>query len=261
MSLGAKRIYDFDDNNHLLEFVNFDDPLLGMIGHTVETTHHLWNPYPFFEPTGDNTGTSPTYTRPRGFPLQFIKDDDTTVAPDESGAVVSMENLAIVQFLANHDPDVDAIYRMTSTLPMTFQCNDAVVMLPRGSFTPWNAQAVLVSEAGFFGMLLPVTVADRVSDIWRSYITTRLLWETDMNVAFTPALVTQYRNPHSYQKDLELEEDLYYKVDDLLSTLSSWTSDQFQTLDAAYLDLVSLMVQEGYFKQLDLDLERRGYTI
>lgn len=260
--LGAKHVYDFDDDNHLIESFNFDDPLSGMTWHTVETSHHLWNPYPFFEPTADNTASTveisaPAFIWPRGFPLQFIKDENTTnvaVTPAPRSDTVSMENLAVVQFLANHDPDVDAIYRMTAPLPITFKRNDAAVIMPRGSFAPWNAQATLVAEAGYFGLLLPVTVSWRVTDIWRSYITMRLLWETDENLAFTSALVTQYRNPHSYQKDLELEEDLYYKADDVLTTLSLWTSDRFKTLDGAYLDLVSLMVQHGHFEQLDLDL-------
>ena len=75
--------------------------------------------------------------------------------------------IAVHQSLANHDPDVDAVYRMTRELPIYFQRRGAKVLPPRGTFVPWNAQAVFVSAPAFFGLLLPITVPGRVSDIGR----------------------------------------------------------------------------------------------
>ena len=105
---------------------------------------------------------------------------------------------------------------MTRPLPISFHREETILVPPRAVYTPWNAQAVLVSEPAFFGLLLPVTVTGRVSDIWRSYITTRLLWETRYKIGFSSAFVTQYRNPHSYMVDFADEDDLYNRVDDLL---------------------------------------------
>ena len=64
----------------------------------------------------------------------------------------------MIQSLANHDPDVDAIYRMTRPLPISFHREETILVPPRAVYTPWNAQAVLLSEAAVFGLLLPVTV-------------------------------------------------------------------------------------------------------
>ena len=110
------------------------------------------------------------------------------MVPSRHAAAAS--TIAVHQSLANHDPDVDAVYRMTRELPIYFQRRGAKVLPPRGTFVPWNAQAVFVSAPAFFGLLLPITVPGRVSDIWRSYLVTRLLWETNYRVAFTSAMLT-----------------------------------------------------------------------
>ena len=174
----------------------------------------MFNPYPFFQPTNG------TFIWPRGFPLQFIRDENTYTVPSQSFALDDadgddFESVAVIQSLANHDPDVDAIFRMTRPLPISFHREETILVPPRAVYTPWNAQAVLVSEPAFFGLLLPVTVTGRVSDIWRSYITTRLLWETRYKIGF----VTQYRNPHSYMVDFAPKMTCG-PVDDLLQALA-----------------------------------------
>ena len=131
-----------------------------------------------------------------------------------------------------------------------------MIIPPRGTFTPWNAQAVILKKAAFFGMLLPVTVTGRVSDIWRSYITSRLLWDADYYVGFSSPIVQQFRNPHSYMTDLEEEKDLYYKVDDLISALLEWDSERFSDLEHAYIDVVAKLVSKGFLEAKDLELAR-----
>ena len=248
MRHGAEMIYDFDDDNHL-DVCSFES-FATMARLDVVTNHHIYNPYPFFEPVFDG---QKQFLWPRGQPLQWINDPSTyTVATKRSD--VPFRQIVVLQSLANHDPDVDAIYRMTQPLPISFRKSDTIVIPPKGTFTPWNAQAVLISKPAFFGMLLPTTVTGRVSDIWRSYITSRLLWETDYRVGFASPIVTQLRNPHSYQKDLEEEDDLYHKADLMLATLASWTSDGMDTLDVAYLDLITTLVAKGILGMNDLKL-------
>jgi hypothetical protein len=254
---GAELIYDFDDDNHLNvnsfeELFFHHDPLM----HAIDTSHHVFNPYPCFESVAKGKAV---HVWPRGFPLQFINDKaaysaDKIIAATKK--LVDVDGLAVVQSLANHDPDVDAIYRMTQQLPVTFQRKKTILQQQPGTFVPFNAQATLFRPAAFFGLLLPVTVTGRVSDIWRSYITQRLLWETKHRVAFTSSFVSQYRNPHSYMKDFEDEKDLYYNVDHLLMLLAGWTSDKFDTMDEAYLDLVTLLVNEGIFSASELRLAK-----
>ena len=255
---GCERIYDFDDDNHLRSPEGFDKVSSWKRYELKATANdaHVFNPYPFFQPTNG------TFIWPRGFPLQFIRDENTYTVPSQSFALDDadgddFESVAVIQSLANHDPDVDAIYRMTRPLPISFHREETILVPPRAVYTPWNAQAVLVSEPAFFGLLLPVTVTGRVSDIWRSYITTRLLWETRYKIGFSSAFVTQYRNPHSYMVDFADEDDLYNRVDDLLEALASWTSDGHETLETAYLHLIHKLVKEcGILGNKDLQLAK-----
>ena len=109
--------------------------------------------------------------------------------------------LAIIQSLADHNPDVDAIYRMTRPLPVYFRRSHAIIVPPPKAFVPLNAQATIFRETGLFSFLLPTTVSGRVSDIWRGFVAVRLLWETEFEVGFSSSFVSQYRNPHSYMDD------------------------------------------------------------
>lgn len=254
----CEHVFDFDDDNLLV--TSTLDSLWNLEASALATAHHVYNPYPYFKPTTENQ-TEVSRIWPRGFPLQFISDEETYSASgissvaDEKGAWRA--RVAIVQSLANHNPDVDAVYRMSQILPVNFQRKNEVLLISKKTYVPWNAQATLVSSQAFFGLLLPATVPGRVSDIWRSYITARLLWDTDYHtIAFSSAVVEQFRNPHSYIKDFEDENDLYNKVDALLSTLSKWTSKGCASLSEAYLSLVTRLVHEKFLHRDDLKLAK-----
>jgi len=52
--------------------------------------------------------------------------------------------------------------------------------------------------------MLPITVHGCVSDIYRSYVAQRLLWDAGYAVAFSPPMVNQYRSPHNYLADMQV---------------------------------------------------------
>jgi hypothetical protein len=43
-----------------------------------------------------------------------------------------------------------------------------------------------------------------VSDIWRSYVSQRLLWDVGYVVAFAPPMAHQFRSPHNYLGDMQV---------------------------------------------------------
>ncbi|CAE7333569.1 STL1 [Symbiodinium pilosum] len=160
---GAKIIYDTDDDNRLKEAripilgldeadgpeINVSRPDVGDVGHGLTSHPGLLNPYPSFRPTCGHIW-------PRGFPLDFVQSPQTynrSLVPAQLSRPP-----AIQQFLADEDPDVDAIFRLTF-------------------FTPYNAQCTVHLYEAFWGLLLPVTVHGRVSDIWRAYLAQKLLWD------------------------------------------------------------------------------------
>jgi len=177
----------------------------------------LHNPYPFL-------GCPVPHCWPRGFPL-----DEVIPSLSWNGTVLEKlfrsSSLAVLQSLADHEPDVDAIFRLTQGTPVSFQRDrqSLVHVLPHGVYSPYNAQATLHLYAGFFALFLPVTVAGRVSDIWRSYISQALFSLFGLHVGFLPRpLVTQDRNKHSLDADFEAEIPLYIKSKALVTFLASW---------------------------------------
>jgi len=245
---GADLIYDFDDDNSVncgpdSMFHKVIDDSQDLTVDIVRTGHYVHNPYPWFNPKCGLSQSNRTscFVWPRGFPLAWITDA-TTFTDNTSMASLQIHRsrVAVYQSLADHDPDVDAIYRMNRKLPVYFEKQTSVVRaMPAGTFSPWNAQAVLFRSPAFWGMMLPITVSPRVSDIWRSYITMCLMWKIGYYVAFTAPMVTQHRNPHLYMKDYDDEHDLYDKADLLLSRLAAWLEKwRFGSLDEAFIDLI-----------------------
>ena len=162
ISQKADWIFDFDDDNVLRT------PLEGGLLHAlmapelrskhalIQPQTHLYNPYPDFRPqTSDGKAA---FVWPRGFPLDFIHDSRTHTQP-ASKREVAATDVHIYQSLANNNPDVDAIYRMTREIPLTFTAENRVLVLPNGTFAPMNAQATLFRASAAWGLVLPITDA------------------------------------------------------------------------------------------------------
>ena len=239
---GAKIIWDFDDDN-----INF--PPIDIVSNIKEYkrpcknfTFHLFNPYPYFD-------VKETYTWPRGFPLQFIRYKETRPVLCASNDV---KNIVVVQSLANIQPDVDAIYRLTRDTPFNFGAtptNSLPVVVPVGAYTPFNGQATLWSSSAFMYMALPVSVPGRVSDIWRSYIAEYFLYKSSKHVAFVPPYVDQHRNLHDYMQDFNDELQLYQQAYALIAWFHSAPYDDISNL----LELYTLMASRGFVQQEDMN--------
>ena len=90
---------------------------------------------------------------------------------NKTSSLELIHNSAIVQFIQNVNPDLDAIYRITHTIPQTFdETKNHCLILSKGSFAPFNAQSTLFKYEAFWGMLLSMTVHGRVSYFIQSQI-------------------------------------------------------------------------------------------
>jgi len=134
-----------------------------------------WNPYPYY--------TNKSDVWPRGFPLKLIRDKKSqeVTSPLPQVPLFDGDRIGVIQSLANQNPDVDALYRLLPfRLPFDFNCHlddTPLALAPGFGMAPYNAQATLHLSPSFLGLLLPITVKGRVSDIWRSYFTQRTLWD------------------------------------------------------------------------------------
>ncbi len=137
---------------------------------------------------------------PRGYPLEEIVKDKLKIPQP---AILSY--CPIQQGLADGNPDVDAIFRLTSGnfLPMIFYKNK--LSLGKNSWSPFNSQNTTWFKEAFPLMYLPSYCSFRMTDIWRSYVAQRIGWECGWNILFHEATVKQDRNDHNLMNDFEDE--------------------------------------------------------
>ncbi len=192
---GAQVIVDTDDDNIPKPdwaFPDFEGSFrvlpqgLGFINiYTCFTRQHIW---------------------PRGFPLQRISD--ASAHAENHRVRTAPVRVGIWQGLADVDPDVDAIYRMTVGAPCCFD-NKAPVVLDTGTLCPFNSQNTAFVREVFPLLYLPASVSFRSTDIIRGLVAQPVLWNAGYRLGFTGATVVQHRNEHDYLADFASEIPCY----------------------------------------------------
>jgi hypothetical protein len=216
-----------------------------------------FNPYPLM-----GAPSSPNW--PRGYPLTLVKDQKHTAASVFT-STLPQSQVAVVQSLANHDPDIDAIYRLTMPLPFDFPSSPAVetgqktedyypLVVPDDTYAPYNAQATLHLYSSLWSLLLPITVHGRVSDIWRGYFMQRVCKTINLKLLFAPPLVRQDRNDHNYLADFQSELPLYLRAPKLLEQLDNFS---FTSTEGAYPAASGSL--PGMIEHLWVEMYERGY--
>ena len=220
---GAQFIFDFDDDNFIkidettgkpMEILPDGNDMNEMILKNVTVVMQgatAFNHHPMMGASIDDSWA-------RGFPIGLIADNATQgmVAFNDdlpfSGSTlgVTRREIGVLQYLADGNPDIDAIHRLSKKLPMTFR-GQSSVLVPGHSYSPYNAQATIHTHNAMFAMLLPATVPGRVSDIWRGYFAQCLFAEVGLSLVFAPSKIDQKRNDHNLLADFEAESDLYCK--------------------------------------------------
>ncbi|MFZ4103049.1 MAG: STELLO glycosyltransferase family protein [Sphingobacterium thalpophilum] len=154
---------------------------------------------------------------PRGYPLRYVNRTKTISQEKISNQEV---RVGIWQGLANEDPDVDAIYRLTSDQMCIFEDNGYFV-LDKNTISPFNSQNTSFRKELFTLLYLPSFVTFRFTDILRGFIAQPIMWLYGFNLGFTSATVTQKRNPHDYMKDFESEIPMYLYSEKIIELVSA----------------------------------------
>lgn len=192
---GAELIIDTDDDNIPYddwafpamegEFLTSDKELGFVNIYKTFTQQHIW---------------------PRGFPLDLITSPQHVL--QEEQLTLANTKIGIWQGLADSDPDVDAIYRLTNNTECFF--NDHVpVVLEEGTLCPFNSQNTAIRRELFALLYMPAYVTFRFTDILRGLVAQPIMWAHGYRLGFTKATVIQERNPHDYMKDFESEIPCY----------------------------------------------------
>lgn len=151
----------------------------------------------------------------RGLPLNLIHKQF------ELEKLLSLKDckVGIWQGLADEDPDVDAIYRLTSDVPCYFDERSPLV-LDKGTISPFNTQNTIIRKELFALLYLPTYVTFRFTDILRGLIAQPIMWLYDYQLGFVNATVIQKRNPHDYMKDFISEIPMYESTEKVIELVS-----------------------------------------
>ena len=188
---------------------------------------------------------------PRGLPLNCIHNFEPTAA--EPPTIV--EGL-IQQGLADENPDVDAIYRMVSDLPFRFE-QKSPLALGRGAWCPFNSQNTTFFSEAFPLLYLPSYCTFRMTDIWRSFVAQRCLWEMTSFVVFTSATVRQERNEHDLMRDFSDEIPGYLNntaIGGVLENLTLRSGRDARTVTENLTSCYRALVADGVFPETELGL-------
>ncbi len=154
---------------------------------------------------------------PRGFPLEQIQN----LVPELAEITKQQVYCPIQQGLADVNPDIDAVFRLTQPLPHSFDIKNKVALGNR-TWCPFNSQNTTFFKDAFPLLYLPSFCSFRMTDIWRSFVAQRICWENDWFLLFEEASVWQERNAHNLLRDFEDEIPGYLynaKIADTLAAL------------------------------------------
>lgn len=237
---GAECIYETDDDNAPLDSWSMRSETVSaraVVGegwinaYRCFTDEHIW---------------------PRGLPL------DALGAPAGNGVKMQVQahevRAPIQQGLANGSPDVDAIWRLVLDRNFEFSPGDSVV-LGKGAWCPFNSQSTWWWPDAFPLLYLPSHCSFRMTDIWRSFIAQRCLWELGHGLVFHAAEVVQDRNEHDLMRDFTQEIPGYLRnrefVDLLMALeLSAGVDSVGDNLSRCY----AALAQRDFFPQAELHL-------
>ncbi|EGT42730.1 hypothetical protein CAEBREN_01149 [Caenorhabditis brenneri] len=258
ISHGAEWIYDTDDDNKPfdkgLNQFQYEDTVSG-VRYRVNSSEdgilrRLFNPYQFF-------GVNQMW--PRGFPLEHIEKH--TNAHGQQVSCYKMKRAAVQQGLVHHDPDVDAIYRLLNAdsktgLDVKFNEFAPPITLSVGTYSPWNSQNTLFHKSAFHTLFLPTTVSFRTTDIWRSFISQKILHLSGLTVSFVPTNAVQFRNAHDYLKDFKDEKQVYEDSGKMIKFLHEWKCSNAisNNLENCIYELMNELVVENLWGKKDSEL-------
>ena len=222
---GAEYIIDTDDDNIPKADWGFPE----MIGSFLSLKNNMGfvNIYQYF---------TDKHIWPRGLPINYINKNFGI----EKSLNVNECNIGVWQGLADEDPDVDAIYRLTSDAPCYFDIKKPIV-LGKGTLCPFNTQNTMIRKELFPLLYLPASVTFRFTDILRGLIAQPIMWLYNYYLGFTNATVVQKRNPHDYMKDFISEIPMYVNCERIIEITSSVIHEKNSISNNLYITYEALL--------------------
>jgi hypothetical protein len=234
MQHGADIIADVDDDNIPID--NWGElPFPGP--HDVINQPDFVNIYQFF---------SDSFIWPRGFPLDKVRNRASLSQQNHS------LDVGIWQFLANGNPDVDAIHRLLFNQTIEFSDHKPIV-LDKDVYCPFNSQNTIFLKNSFPLLYLPATVSFRFTDILRGIVAQPVLWAHNLRLGFGSATMYQERNPHNYMEDFESEIPMYL-YSEKAAYLAGESVAQENTMSNNLLSVYMKLAEHEIVSRQELDI-------
>jgi hypothetical protein len=237
--LGAELIADSDDDN---------------------VPNEAWRFPPFqgtYDRASDDLGFVNVYRSftdqpiwPRGFPLRRINDDSARLSSEHLRSEPC--RVGIWQALADGDPDVDSIYRLTNNAPCVFQQREPIV-LGAGTISTCNSQNTAFAPECFPLLYLPATVAFRFTDIVRGLVAQPILWTRGIQLGFCSANVFQERNAHDFLNDFRSEISCYLQTE-RVAEIARANATAGKTIAGNLVAVYRALAEENIVQPGELDL-------
>ena len=214
---GAEIIFDTDDDNipkddwKLPDFLNDYD--------LTPSDRSFVNIYRYFS-------DQPIW--PRGFPLNRIMDKKAVLK--DGDLKKQAVQVGVWQGLTDGDPDVDAIYRLTSNAACHFQEKDPLV-LNKGTVCPFNSQNTAFVKALFPLLYLPGFVNFRFTDILRGLVAQPIMWQAGYLLGFTKPSAVQKRNEHDFFVDFVSEVPCYLYAEKIVKIVEAAIRTEFSIME------------------------------
>lgn len=238
----ANCIYETDDDNAPL--AQWKSRYLRVDARIAETQGWI-NVYRYF---------TDEFIWPRGFPLDSVRNGNANY--DLSGAEQVRIEAPIQQGLANNSPDVDATWRLLHDKRIIFNEGPSIY-LKTGSWCPFNSQSTWWWPEAYPLMYLPSFCSFRMTDIWRSFVAQRCLWELDRGLVFHAAEVWQDRNPHNLMSDFEAEVPGYLGNRRFVGVLEKLSLNKgIEEVSQNLIKCYEALIRNDFFPERELSLVR-----
>ena len=233
---GYEVIYETDDDNIPLE--NFDFALAPSSLETIKEERSPWiNIFRYF--------SNDARVWPRGYPISLIRSSPQFTVQD-SGATQP----SVITGLAENDPDVDAIFRLTCNHEVTWEKGKRV-LISNDNVCPFNSQNTFwIDPTLFVSMLIPSSVSFRYCDVLRGIIVNILMRKLGKTLMYTSANVRQERNDHDIAEDFKSEYEMYIWNETILDFIEAGVREEM-SVSEMLKTIYDNLLDKGVIKELD----------
>ncbi len=176
---------------------------------------------------------------PRGFPWS---------RRNKKSYKLNFKNLQKGKVLANcgyilGDPDIDAVSRLFWKVDIKKITTNKNFYLAKNNYFPFNDQNTAISK-DFFKIYFKPLSAGRNSDIWTSYVLTKIAHTHSDLISYGKPHLKQVRNLHDNWKDFEIEKKHNISTDLFIDILQSLKVKRCNTYFSTCYKLVNLAIRE-----------------